>query len=45
MQFKLSVNEKLRILSVYVDGWKAQKEKHHRIPSGARESIHVLIIH
>ena len=25
--------------------WKVQREKHHRIPSGAGESIHVLIIH
>lgn len=25
MQFKLSANVKLRVLSVYADGWKAQK--------------------
>lgn len=24
MQFKLSVNVKLRVLSVYIDGWKDQ---------------------
>ena len=25
--------------------WKVQREKHRRIPSGAGEYIHVLIIH